>query len=472
MLATLYLLSSILWANQFNDRGDWLLTPRFTRAQEFLYRGEYSEESLGHGTRCLRTNKLKSRLLVLAAGDHDFEVAALTLISQKDEPTDGAHDGQPLFTKLETVKFDNAGRMLAPNAKALLAPLDGPATIEFGFITEVPRDRIGTGKRWNLNEDGRTQRTWEVAGTDEVNGITCVKLVGKQQSPDWDKPRGDRVGWQRTDTVWIAPRQGIAQQIERVILRRDPGHDDPTQRLTTKYQLDNTFQYSDDRFEPRRLEIKQAREFWDTALPLLANPQRSTTQCDALLGRIDYHLQKNAETPYREAILRVKRRVEAAKRGETFVDVDQTDTTVTIVTVGKPAPDFIAPSMTKQESTQFKQLTGKPMVMIFYNPAAPSSADVLPFADTLARKYPQAAIVGMAMSDDRDKVQEQLTTLKIGIPVLCGTGLFHTYGVESTPKAIIIDDKGFVRETCLGWSLGVQESIRDELRKCLNPKGR
>jgi hypothetical protein len=110
------------------------------------------------------------------------------------------------------------------------------------------------------------------------------------------------------------------------------------------------------------------------------------------------------------------------------------------------------------------------MVLFFYNPAAESTKELLPFAEKLARKFPQSAVVGMAMSDDRDVVQQQLAELKVGIPVLSGTGLYRIYEVETTPKMVIIDDQGLVRESCLGWGIGVQESIYDGLQKCATPK--
>ena len=66
----------------------------------------------------------------------------------------------------------------------------------------------------------RPLRTWQVAGTELLAGTTCVKLTGAQQSEHWASPRADDVAWRRKDTVWLAPRLGIAQKIERVIERR------------------------------------------------------------------------------------------------------------------------------------------------------------------------------------------------------------------------------------------------------------
>jgi hypothetical protein len=38
-------------------------------------------------------------------------------------------------------------------------------------------------------EEGQPIRSWSVAGTELINATSCVKLVGVQQSDDWDRPR-------------------------------------------------------------------------------------------------------------------------------------------------------------------------------------------------------------------------------------------------------------------------------------------
>ena len=69
----------------------------------------------------------------------------------------------------------------------------------------------------------------------------------------------------------------------------------------------------------------------------------------ALLARIDAHLERRPPTPYRQAVLQVRARVEAARRGETAPPALPVDPvgTVSIVAeprelaVGSAAPDFL-----------------------------------------------------------------------------------------------------------------------------------
>ena len=106
-------------------------------------------------------------------------------------------------------------------------PLEGPPTVECGAFAAVPDGKVAADSTWEAGEPGRPVHAWRVVGPDTVVGARCLKLEGVQKSEDWDKPRADHTAWRRTDTVWLAPRLGVAARVERVIERREPGHDDP-----------------------------------------------------------------------------------------------------------------------------------------------------------------------------------------------------------------------------------------------------
>src|SRR5262249_21373351 len=147
----------------------------------------------------------------------------------------------------------------------------------------------------------------------------CQKLIGVQQSADWERPRGDRAAWRRTDTVWVAPRLGVACQVKRVIERRLAGHTTPTQQSVLQYTLQSSLQYPAGLVDAPR-HAPRYRAGWvvpDAARPYLSQPARFGQELTALLERIDTHLKRQTPTPYREAIVQVRARVDAAHRGET-----------------------------------------------------------------------------------------------------------------------------------------------------------
>src|SRR6185437_16811744 len=111
---------------------------------------------------------------------------------------------------------------------------------------------------------------------------------------------------------------------------------------------------------------------------------------DALLHKIDEHLADQPETPYRPALLQVKRRVEAARRGETPPEpVREIRPILTGAAIGQRAPDFLATNFTAGGSAQLRRWVGKPVVLVFYHPASSTTDKVLRYAQQLQARYPQ-----------------------------------------------------------------------------------
>src|SRR5262249_49519382 len=219
--------------------------------------------------------------------------------------------------RLEIVKLDSLGRLTAKPNVSLAVPLEGPPTLECGAFVESPRRRVGLDYSWECGEDGRPLRTWKVTGTELVDGVRCVKLLGMQQSEDWDKPRADHTAWRRRDTVWLDPVVGVSHRLERVIERRAPAHQEPTSRSVLRYDLESSLQYPRQTFEDRRNEVQRAHAFADALAPILSDPASHEAQLDALLAKIKNHLDREPPSPYREAVLHDKRPADASHRTET-----------------------------------------------------------------------------------------------------------------------------------------------------------
>ena len=135
------------------------------------------------------------------------------------------------------------------------------------MIVEVPITKVSRDQFWEVNEGGRPPRTWQAVGAELCGNVTCIKLIGNQQSDDWDRPRADHAAWRRRDTVWLKPQVWVAQKVERVIERRDPAHRDPTQRSTVRYELDSSLRYPGRLLDDRRQEILKAKKTQEDARP-------------------------------------------------------------------------------------------------------------------------------------------------------------------------------------------------------------
>jgi peroxiredoxin len=448
--------------------------PRLYRAQELLYRGSFTEEYFDSRVRLNRAYRLEARVFVLDTPPRGLDVALLTILKSSDPN----HRAAPTVSagpaggsvRLERARVDLQGKVSADPGTSLAVPLEGAPTLECGMFVEVP-GRVGPGQTWQTAEEGRPPCAWEAVGPEMVRGTSCFKLVGVQQSDDWGRPRADRAAWRRTDTVWVEPRLGVAYRVERVIERCEPAHREPTQRSVLRYERDFIRQLAGTFSDDCREEIRQALAFRDRAAPLLTAPARyAAPQLTALLNKINAYLEHQPETPpYREAVLQVKRLVEAARRGEAPpVPVEERPVAPAVATVGLAAPDFLVANLTGPGSARLRQWLGRPVLLVFYHPASPTAADLLRYAQRLKTTYGERiAVLGMSVSGDVNLIQRQRSALGLTFPVLNGSALRTSYAVE-TPKIVLLDAAGVVRGEYLGWGRETPGAVREDLKTWLS----
>ena len=410
MVATLFMWGCVLATGQTTDRAQWLLGPRLSRGQEVFYSGSFAEESNNKGVHFSSSYRLESRLLVVDNGLRGAEVGVQTVVRLRALPGGKTGIGSATTAadsssvRLEMVKIDAQGRLTAAPGVSLAVPLEGPPTLECGAFVEVPRQRLGLNQSWEVGEDDRPVISWTLSGNELVGNVRCLKLSGVQQTDDWDEPRADHAAWRRRDTVWVDPALGIAFRVERIIEWRDAAHREPTRKSVLRFDRETVLQYPRQLFEDRRHEILQACGFRDTLAPLASNPAKHTAQLDTLLSKIAYHLEREPPTPYREAVLQIKRQAESARRGET-----------------PPAEAVRAP----------------------------------------------VTVVGLAIPPDAEQVRKQCADLKLTFPVLDGSGLRQTYDVEATPKLMLLDSTGVLRGAYTGWGDETADDVIAELKRWL-----
>jgi peroxiredoxin len=468
MVATVCLFTCALAITQ---PGSGQLVCRLVRGQELVYSGSFTEEATGQNVQLQNSYRLESRLFVLDATPQGAEVALLTILKQRSARSRGVDAGLPEICSvhLDLVRVDPQGRTVPP---ATVLP-EGPAASEFGAFVEFSRGRVGPGQKWDVAETGRPPHTWRYAGTETVNGTPCIKLVGVQQSDDWDQPRADQTAWRRLDTAWVAPNLGIAQQFERTLELREPARQQPTHRTVTRYSLDSRMAYPGLLYEDRRREIRLTQELADRMKPLLREPEKAGPRpFDEALARIAYHVDNQPATPYREALNQFKRRLEAARRGEA-PPAEHTPAAApvnAVLAVGKPAPDFVVPNLNTHESARLRRFLGRPVLLVFYSPTSSSARDILHFAQSLADpKQSGVNVIGLAVSDDTDRILKQRDEWKLTFPLLSGQGLHLTYAVEATPKFVVLDAAGVARGVYVGWGREMPRILTDELSHWKRP---
>jgi peroxiredoxin len=460
MLATIPLLTLSLAVAQPADRGEWVLAPQYVPGLELKYLGTYRERSLIPGVEHRRDYVLRNMILISETKATGWEAAIMTGLGLRDLRQSGGDSG-PMFSRLESAEVDKHGSLLGRNRHGLVLPLDGPPTVETGSFVPFPLGRVGKLQEWTVNEAGRPPRTWQVIGVESKNGSPCLKLVGTQQSSDWASPRADSMAWSRLDVVWILPNVGIPCRVERTIKLRDKARDVPTHVTEAVYDLEDYRVQSGTDLADRQFEILWAGKFRDDARPLAQQPGIYRAQLERLAHKINFHLNQYAETPYRQAVLQVKQDIDRACRGEAAKPgPEQFPELVPTVKIGQTAPDFSASELTGTGTVQLHRMLGQPVLLFFYNPETDTGRRVLEFVRRLNEKQrDKLTVVAMAVSDDVDCVCRQKKEMGLAFPIYCGTGMRLTFGVDATPRFVVLDADGIVRGAFTGWAEHVVEEI-------------
>lgn len=471
MHATIYLLASALAIAQAPaDPSDWVLQPHLNRGQELVYRGSYTEEVKGQSVQFSRAYRMETRVFVLDNLPPASELAFLTTWKGRGLRPDGKAEPEISSVRMELAKIDSQGRLkTAPNV-SLTLELDGPPSLECGAFVPLPPGNLQPEKSWEAPDGTRPGRLWRVIGAENVGGVRCVKLVGLQQSEDWDKPRADRTAWRRSDTVWMTPKAGYATKVERIIERREPARKEVGQRLVLRYELESSLSYPGMLYEDRRREITQAQALGEAVSAQLPRAgQIGPRPFEAILKKIEFHNEQHPPTPYRDALRRVQRLAEAGKRGEAPPEVTPTTEPPinSVLGLGKTAPDFLVTDLVNNTSVRLKHWIGRPIVLVFYNPNSSSAEELLHFAQkVLDSNSDQVVVLGMAVSDDTHLLMKQRASLRLTFPILSGTGLRLSYVVDATPKLVVIDAAGVVRGSYTGWGPETAQNVTGELKKC------
>lgn len=474
LMSVVCLLPIALALGQAGDRTDWLLRPQLAPGLELVYRGIYEEEMMGQGVQFQRAYQLETTILVLREVSQHWDIAVMTSLGLQPDGPKSKSLSAPSSVRLETGRVTKRGATYGDRNISLYVPLAGPPIVECGGFIEFPATRVGREAMWEVSESERPPRTWQVVGTEPWGGTTCLKLVGRQQSEEWDRPRADRGAWRRKDTVWLSPQLGIAYKVERTIERREPARREPSHRLFASYEIKDRLIYRDKLLDDRKQEILKARKFADEAAPLTAQPAVYRPQIEGLIHKVSLHA-KQPPTPYRRAVEHLQRRLEQARNGETPHDPIREEPPRRAgpsVAVGQRVPDFVVSNLTTSQTTRLQRELGRPVFLFFYNPSSETGMQLLRFAQGLHERYKaELSVMALAVTNNADLVRRQHAEMRLPFAILDGSGLHLTFGVDATPRLVIIDGQGTLRAAFTGWGAQTPRDIVKEIELCL-PKGR
>ena len=465
MMVSTCLVACTLLAAQPAQASFRLSAPRLSRGQELLYRGSFVEETFKQKTKLVRRFQAENRILVIETFPTGSKIALLTVI-QPELNTSPIKNQTAPSTCLAVAHLDPRGRLTNEQGANFELPVGSLPQSEGGCFVEQPPADSASRQEWFLMVPGLPRHYWRMTKTESVDGQLCYKLIGNQQSEDWDHPSAGKTAWRRQDTVWISPRTNLVIRYERIMEQREPDTSEPGYRLTANFHLESTLVYPDQLFRDRQAEVTLYRQYSELAEAALREPSlNSPRRLEALSAKIAYHCDIHPPTPYRAALLELKSRLESASRGE-LPPLGQDSKTPAVSKApsltNSTAPDFVAKDLVSGAQVRLQLLRGKPVLMIFFNPTSSSASDTLRFGQAL-RQTNQAHVLGLSVAPGTDTIIKLCRALELDFPIIAGAELRSAYGVDSTPRLIVIDGEGRIQRSFEGWGQETPAIVREEL---------
>jgi peroxiredoxin len=439
--------------------------PKLEKGLEVRWTGMFTEASFRPGVRAVRTYDIDTRVFVLDTGEYGADAVLFTRVFLKPDRT--SPDPPAGIVRLDLVRIDPQGKVRVipspadpdnPDPKARPWPpvqLQGLPSHEAGFFFEFPDKPLKPGLTWARPDAGRPVVNWKVADADSFHGQPAVKIVSEQKTAGYYGERIRQAEWRKAETLTVVTGHGYAARLERVIEKRDPEAEELAFRSVLTVEQDTKVTYSGRLYDERREEGLHAAAFTAMLDRALATGGRDGPRpFEAVARRARAYLSDhgaNDTVPYREAILAVRKRALSAAKGNLPPAPPPEEPTPPAepLAVGKPIPDVGAPGITSSSSARLSDLKGKPVVLVYFQPAAASGPSALKLADELhARKL--VTVVPLAIGDPKD-AKALAGELKATVPVYDGTGVYKSHGLEATPVFVVIDADGIVRHVTRGW---------------------
>ena len=455
------------------------IRPELPPGTEWLYRGQVSENYQSGQAEYSRGYRLETRALALGDRQGKRTVAILTQLREKENSRAANAPLPAATTTLQLCGIDELGRLQDASADAGIS-LAAHAMTERGMFLEVPPGGITMGDIWETTETGMPVTRWQATGRETVQGIPCLKIEGEQVTAEWQLPRADRPAWRRAETVWLGLRNGVAAKVERKLERREPARDATSETRVVRYELDSSIQYPASLLADRTRDIDQAWNLSRAAAPLLRGGGTADAYT-ALIKKSEMMMEAPSASPYRAAIVQVRRSLESARKGElpppdiktvTWTAPSANPPIAGALAAGRPAPDFVTPFIKGGTgSANLGTWKDRALLLAFVQPGTPVAEQVLlACKEWKALAGDNLTVIVLAVKSDARSLDRLTRDTSFKTPVLDGSGLRISYAVESTPRLVLLD----ARHQCLGiydgWGFETRLDCGQEIIRMLQPK--
>ncbi|HWI41621.1 MAG TPA: TlpA disulfide reductase family protein [Verrucomicrobiae bacterium] len=136
---------------------------------------------------------------------------------------------------------------------------------------------------------------------------------------------------------------------------------------------------------------------------------------------------------------------------------------------GQPAPPFKVTTTSGQQVT-LDNYRGRVLILDFFASWCPPCKESVPHLAALAARYAgrDVHVLGIGMDDSEAPLREFAAEARVPYPVALGSeALASRYGVRSIPTLFVIDRKGTVVGSFLGFSADTAKAMEGALRRAL-----
>jgi peroxiredoxin len=251
--------------------------------------------------------------------------------------------------------------------------------------------------------------------------------------------------------------------LERVLIVRDPVRPNVLRRIVTCHQLASNIVYPGRLDADVRAEITLARQTFDRV-----KEQADTRVLDTQARRIATHLRLQPKTEWRHVVLAAEKQIEYARRGE-IIAVAAVEEPAPKWIVGRPAPDFLVEA-SPGNLQQLSNCRGRPLVIGVFLAGQPSGLEVLKTLDELHAFTNGSTTVIAAdptacQSDMNSRNYQRLRSVMLAQRKNSGVLMTMAGKIDSladgpTPRFILIDERGIVRQIIEGFGPEVPELLK------------
>jgi len=144
--------------------------------------------------------------------------------------------------------------------------------------------------------------------------------------------------------------------------------------------------------------------------------------------------------------------------------------TMALVAVAEPAPDFTLQSSTG-ENVRLAEQRGKVVMLNFWASWCGPCRQEMPLLDAMHKRYSSAGLqfYGVNVEEDNSDAKKLIKDLGVSFPVLFDpeSKASQLYGVDAMPTTVLIDKKGQIRYVNRGYKAGDENKYRDQIRELI-----